>query len=115
MQKASLLIRLVVVLCFAVACASTKLVSAWQNPSYAGGPLNKLMIVGLGATPGGRAEFENDMADALVAHGVIGVASTGYFADPAQLTRDAVREWVIRDQYQGVLVTRLEDVQQTTY
>jgi hypothetical protein len=108
------LASLLIAACLAAACAATKLDSAWQNPSYAGGPLKKLMIVGLGATPGGRAEFENDMADALVAHGVIGVASSGYFADAADLTRDAVREWVIRDQYQGVLVTRLENVQQTT-
>jgi len=105
----------VVGFCLAVACASTKLVSAWQNPAYAGGPFKKVMIVGLGATPGGRAEFENDMADALVAHGVIGVASSGYFANAADLTRDAVRAWVIRDDYQGVLVTRLESVQQTRY
>ncbi len=105
----------VVSLSLAVACASTKLVSAWQNPAYAGGPFRKVMIVGLGATPGGRAEFENDMADALIAHGVIGVASSGYFANAADLTRDAVRAWVIRDDYQGVLVTRLESVQQTQY
>ena len=62
--------------------------SAWQDPAYAGAPINKIMIVALGAAPGGRAEFENDMADALAAHGV---ASSGYFADAAELTRDAVR------------------------
>jgi hypothetical protein len=96
-------------------CASTKLDSVWQNPAYSGGPLGKIMIIGLGATPGGRAEFENDVADALAEQGVTGVASVGYFADAAQLTRDAVREWVVRDGYQGVLVTRLESVQRTQY
>jgi hypothetical protein len=101
------------VLLLAAACASTTLVSAWQNPAYTGGPIKKVMIIGLGATPGGRAEFENDMADALADAGVIGVSSSGYFADASELTRDAVRAWVIRDGYQGVLVTRLESVQQT--
>ncbi len=103
------------VLLLAAACASTKLVSAWQNPAYAGGPIQKVMIIGLGATPGGRAEFENDMADALADEGVLGVSSSGYFADASQLTREAVRAWVISDGYQGVLVTRLESVQQTQY
>ena len=101
------------VLLLAAACASTTLVSAWQNPAYTGGPIKKVMIIGLGATPGGRAEFENDMADALADAGVIGVSSSGYFADARELTREAVRAWVIRDGYQGVLVTRLESVQQT--
>jgi hypothetical protein len=105
----------VLVSLLATACASTKLVSAWQNPAYAGGPITKVMIIGLGATPGGRAEFENDMADALTAHGVIGVGSSGYFADARDLTRDAVREWVIRDGYRGVLVARLESVQHSQY
>jgi hypothetical protein len=100
---------------FAVACASTTLVSAWQNPAYTGGPIKKIMIVALGAAPGGRAEFENDMADALAARGLIGVSSSGYFADAAELTRDAVRSWVIRDAYQGVLVARLESVQHNQY
>jgi hypothetical protein len=105
----------VVSLCLAVGCASTKLVSAWQNPAYTGGPIKKIMIVALGAAPGGRAEFENDMADALVAHGVIGVGSNGYFANAAELTRENVRTWVIRDDYQGVLVARVESLQQTRY
>jgi len=103
------------VLLLSAACASTTLVSAWQNKEYVGGPIKKVMIVGLGATPGGRAEFENDMADALADRGVIGVSSSGYFADARELTRDAVRAWVIRDDYQGVLVTRLESVQQTQF
>ena len=80
-----------------------------------GGPFKKVMIVALGAAPGGRAEFENDMADALVAHGVTGVASSGYFANAAELTRENVRTWVIRDDYQGVLVARLEGVEQSRY
>jgi hypothetical protein len=103
------------VLLLAAACASTKLVSAWQNPAYAGGPIQKLMIIGLGATPGGRTEFENGMADALAARGLIGVGSSGYFVDASELTRDAVRAWVIRDGYQGVLVARVESLEQTQF
>lgn len=100
------------VLCSA-ACSSTKLASTWQDSSYQGGAFQKLMVVGLGASPGGRAEFENSMVDALTAHGVIAVASVGYFSDASQMTRDAVRGWVQRDGFQGVLVTRLEDVKQS--
>ena len=104
---------LVAVLALAAGCTSTKLVSAWENPAVAQGPYKKLMVIALGVNPGTRAEFENSVADALQAQGVIGVSSTGYFSDPNQMTREAVRAWVQRDGYQGVLVTRLVDVRKT--
>jgi len=113
LQPARLAFSLLFPLALAAACTSTKLVSTWQDPRYAGGAFQKLMVIGLGASPGGRAEFENAMVDALTAQGVIAVASVGYFADASQMTRDAVRGWVMRDGFQGVLVTRLEDVKQS--
>jgi hypothetical protein len=96
-------------------CSSTRLESTWSDRSYTGGPFRKLMIIGLGATEGGRAEFENSVADALLAQGVTGVSSTGYFASAKEMTRDAVRAWVERDGYQGVFVARLVDVEHRQY
>jgi hypothetical protein len=96
-------------------CASTRLESTWSDPHYSGGPFRKLMIIGLGATEGGRAEFENSVADALLAHGVTGVSSTGYFASAQDMTREAVRSWVQQDGYQGVLVARIVDVHRQQY
>ena len=96
-------------------CSATKFASTWENPNYEGGAFKKLMIIALGVSPGGRAEFENTVADALVAQGVLGVGSDGYFSAADQMTREAVRTWVKRDGYQGVLVARLVDVQRTQY
>jgi len=101
---------------FALAgCASTHLESTWWDRNYTGGAFRKLLIIGLGATEGGRAEFENSVADVLLAQGVTGVSSTGYFASTQEMTREAVRAWVERDGYQGVLVARLVDVQRRQY
>ena len=96
-------------------CSSTRLNSAWSDPNFTGEPFRKLMIIGLGATEGGRAEFENTVPDAFLTHGVIGVSSTGYFVSAADMTREAVRSWVQRDGYQGVLVARLVDVRREQY
>lgn len=96
-------------------CSSTRLGSVWEDPHFEGGPFRKLLIIGLGATPGGRAEFENTVADELSARGVMGVSSTGYFASVDEMTREAVRGWVQSDGYQGVLVTRLVDAQHQLY
>jgi hypothetical protein len=92
-------------------CSSTRLSSSWSDPQFTGRSFQKLLIIGLGASEGGRAEFENSVADALLAHGVTGVSSTGYFASAAEMTRDAVAAWARRDGYQGVLVARIVDVQ----
>lgn len=99
----------------AAGCSTTQLGSVWADPNYTGGAFRKLMIIGLGATEGGRAEFENSVADAFLTHGVVAVSSTGYFASSEDMTRDQVRGWVERDDYQGVLVSRLVDVNRQQY
>jgi hypothetical protein len=91
-------------------CSTTRLASVWADPNYSGGAFHKLMVIGLGATEGGRAAFENSVAEAFGTHGVVGVSSTGYFAAAEDMTRERVRSWVQRDDYQGVLVSRLVDV-----
>jgi len=96
-------------------CSTTKLSSVWADPNYTGGAFHKLMIIGLGASEGGRAAFENSLADAFGKQGVIGVSSTGYFASAQEMTREKVRSWVDRDGYQGVLVSRLVDVDRQQY
>lgn len=100
----------------ALACSSTKLVSTFEDPGFSGGPFRKLMVVGLGASEGGRASFENAVADKLAAQGVLGVASGNVLVAAADLNRDAVRGWVEKDGYDAVLVTRLVDTKnETTY
>jgi hypothetical protein len=96
-------------LLLAAACASTKLLSVYEAPGAAG-PYRKLLVVGLGASEGGRAEFENAVADRLAAQGVLGVASGNLIAAAEELSREALRGWVETDGYDAVLVTRLADV-----
>src|SRR5262245_47697294 len=91
------------------ACSSTSLTSVYRDPKFTGGPFRKLIVIGLGATEGGRAQFENAVADALAARNVTAVASGNVIASQEDVTRTAVREWVATDGYDAVLVTRLVD------
>jgi hypothetical protein len=99
---------------FAAACSSTKLVSVYADRSFAGPPFDKLLVVGLGASEGGRAAFENAVADRLAAQGVLGVASGNVLVSMDDVSRDSVKRWVERDGYDAVLVTRLVDVKKET-
>jgi hypothetical protein len=98
----------------ALACASTKLTSTFVDPGFSGEPFRKLMVVGLGASAGGRASFENAVADQLAKQGVLGVASGNLIVAAEDLSREAVRGWVASDGYDAVLVTRLVDTRKTT-
>ena len=104
-----LVVALVVAL-VAAGCSTTKLSSVWVDANYTGGAFRKLMIIGLGASEGGRAAFENSVADAFREQGVVGVSSTGYFASADEMTREGVRSWADRDGYDGVLISRVVDV-----
>lgn len=98
----------------ALGCASTKLTSTFVDPAFSGEPFDKIMVVGLGASAGGRASFENAVADQLAAQGVLGVASGNLIAAAEDLTRESVRGWVASDGYDAVLVTRLVDTRKST-
>lgn len=96
-----------------LACASTQLTSTFVDPHFAGEPFEKLLVVGLGASPGGRAAFENAVADQLAAQAVLGVASGNLITAAEDLSRESVRGWVETDGYDAVLVTRLVDARKS--
>ena len=114
MRTSTLRLSFVLPLLAALACSSTQLTSTFVDPGFAGGPFRKLIVVGLGASEGGRAAFENAVADKLAAQGVLGVASGNLIVAAADLNRAAVEGWVAKDGYDAVLVTRLVDTKKET-
>jgi hypothetical protein len=95
-------------------CASTRLDDAYVDPAYRGGPFQKLIVIGLGASEGGRAAFEEAVVETLRARGVAAAPSHDMFAASEDVTREAVESWAREGGYDGVLVTRLLDVQRDT-
>jgi hypothetical protein len=101
---------LALLLLLAAACTSTRINSVYVAPDYAGGAFDRLMIVGLAPSEGGRAQYENAFADKLAALGKIGIASSNVFPAQEDLSRERVGAWVREQGIGGVLVTRLQDV-----
>jgi hypothetical protein len=104
----------VLVLVLAGACASTKFTSVYVDKGFAGPAFDKLLVVGLGASEGGRAVFENAVADKLAAQGVLGVASANVIVAIEDVSRANLERWVRTDGYDAVLVARLVDVKKET-
>jgi hypothetical protein len=105
---------LALVACCAAACASTKLVSVYADESFAGPTFEKLLVIGLGATEGGRAAFESAVVARLGAQGVLGVASHDVIVAIEDVSRARVRRLARQQGYDAVLVTRLLDVRKET-
>lgn len=86
------------------ACMTTQLVDRWQDPSFKGPPLHKVLIVGIERDQGRRRTWEDSMVAALRRLGVPATPSYQVFAERApnadQLTASSAHEG-----FDGVIAT----------
>lgn len=112
MHAAALLLTALLVI--GAGCASTTLTSVWRDPSYTGGPLRSVLVMGISEETGIRRIFEDEFSAKLQAVGV--KAIPGYTLIP----QDGPAEPVVLDAAiakagaQGVLVTRLLRIERRT-
>lgn len=64
------------------ACSSTTLVQSWQEPTFAGPAMQKVLIMGLFHDPLDRRFFEDEFADKFSASGVQAVPSYTLIPNP---------------------------------
>ncbi|MDX1649708.1 MAG: hypothetical protein R3263_07620 [Myxococcota bacterium] len=96
------------------ACASTKLTSVYRDPGYAGGPFGSLLVIGLSPSEGARHQFEQHFSRELRGHGVEAIPGVQVLPEHGELDRSLVQDWVRRHGIEGVIVTRLVDVERET-
>jgi hypothetical protein len=89
------------------ACASTSLVNQWKSPDYTGGPMRKVMVVGVAKQPGVRRVFEDEFVTKLKAAGVEAIPSYTQIGDDVLADPAAVEQAVAKLGADGVMVTRL--------
>lgn len=97
-----------------LSCASTKIAEVWVPKEAHVGTFQRLMIVALAPTPGGRAQYENDFVDKLANANVLAVASINVVPDVADVDRKVVEAWLEKYRLDGVVVTRVVDVARKT-
>ena len=49
---------------------STKLVASWKNPQYSGPAFHRILVLGMSAKPGVRADFEDALSKLVAREGV---------------------------------------------
>jgi hypothetical protein len=101
----------IICLVFLNACASTtQFNSVWKDETYQGGPLKKVLIVGVAKKPEIRTYFEEIFAQQLKTRGVYAVPSNIVLPESELLKKETVITIVNELKIDSVLVTKLVDV-----
>jgi hypothetical protein len=96
------------------ACQSTSIKSAWFDPSYSGGSMKKIVVVGVGGNVASRRIFEDTFAQKLRAAGVDGVAGYTVIPDDARAAEAPFSAAIAKSGAQGALMVRLLGVDTKT-
>jgi hypothetical protein len=96
------------------ACQTTSIKSAWFDPGYTGGPMKKIVVVGVGGNVVNRRVFEDVFAQKLRAAGVEGIPGYTVIQDDARAAEAPFAAAVEKSGAQGALMVRLLGVDTKT-
>ncbi len=95
-------------------CASTTLTSVWRDPSYAGGPLRTMLVMGISEETGIRRIFEDEFSARLKSVGVVAIPSYTLIPRDGPAERAVIDAAIEKAGAQGVLATRLLRIERRT-
>lgn len=110
---------LVLVLCLMAATLadgkSTKLVTSWKNPEYSGQAFHRILVLGMSAKPGVRADFEDALSKLVTREGVEAIPGNTILLRPegTKLDIDYLKSQVKTFKIDAVIVSRLVKVDKT--
>lgn len=87
-------------------CASTQLVDVWQDPSYVGRPLKKVLVLAVLNEERSRRIFEESFARELRAAGIEAVVGYSVLSDTSALEREVISNAIEGKGFDGVVITR---------
>jgi hypothetical protein len=96
------------ILLSAVGCTSTKLTSSWRDPQFTGGPVHKVLVVGVTTDQLRRRQLEDAMVAEFGRRKVQAVAGYNVLPqDVGQPTKDQLRSAVQQTTADAVLLVRI--------
>lgn len=98
----------------AAGCASTKLANRWVAPEVSEKKVERVLVVGITGDEQRRETFEETFCDRLGQAGVEAVPSSKLTGEVTELTRTELESAVKRGEFDGVITTRLIDVEHET-
>ena len=95
---------------------STKLVASWKNPEYTGPRFHRILVLGMSANPGVRADFEDALSKLVARDGVEAIPGNTILLRPegTQLDLNYLKTQIKEFKIDAVIVSRLVKVETTT-
>jgi hypothetical protein len=98
---------------FMNACATTELTSIWKNEAYQGGPLRKILIIGVDRNQEMKRLLENEFVLQLKAKGIDAVPGHAVLPEDTILEKEMITAKISELRIDSVLITTLVDVKET--
>ena len=118
MRKLTLVVAVVAAVATLADGRSTKLVASWKNPEYSGPRFHRILVLGMSAKPGVRADFEDALSKLVARDGVEAVPGNTILLRPegTQLDMNYLKTQIKEFKVDAVIVSRLVKVEtKTTY
>lgn len=93
-----------------------KLIVSWKNPAYTGAKPKRVLVIGMSEDPAIRADFEDDMADALSKDAIEVIPGNHILLRPdsPEMDENYLKGQIRDHKIDAVLVTRLIKVDKST-
>ena len=105
---------LVMMVCLATLAygKSTKLIVSWKNPEYSGARFHRILVLGMSAKPGVRADFEDALSALITQAGIEAVPGNTILLRPegTKLDLNYLKTQVSTFKIDAVIVSRLVKV-----
>jgi hypothetical protein len=114
--KISLLVAVLLAASSFASAKSTKLVASWKNPQFAGPRFHRILVLGMSAKPGVRADFEDALSKLVARDGVEAIPGNTILLRPEGTTLDLnyLKSQVKTFKIDAVIVSRLVKVDKNT-
>ena len=95
---------------------STKLVASWKNPEYSGPRFHRILVLGMSAKPGVRADFEDALSKLVARDGVEAIPGNTILLRPegTHLDMNYLKTQIRDFKIDAVIVSRLVKVESST-
>jgi hypothetical protein len=112
LRKKLFVLAVVLVLAGFANAKSTKLVTSWKNPQYTATKFHRVLVLGMSAKPGVRADFEDALSQLVATTGVEAVPGNTILLRPegTQLNLDYLKTQIKTFKIDAVIVSRLVKV-----
>lgn len=112
MRKQALILAVVLATATIANGKSTKLVASWKNPEYSGATFHRILVIGMSAKPGVRADFEDALSKLVAGEGVEAIPGNTILLRPegTKLDLGYLKAQVKEFKIDAVIVSRLVKV-----